>query len=68
MSKMCAIILQLVSAPLDPIPIAEHFRRTESVTMQTQLLKGRGTLSSDDATATRTSKKHFFFFAVFARN
>ena len=41
MSNMCAIILQLVSAPLDPKPIAEHFRRTESVTMQTQLLKGR---------------------------
>lgn len=41
MSKMCAIILQLVSAPLHPIPIAEHFRMTESATMQTQLLKGR---------------------------
>lgn len=41
MSKMCAIILQLVSTPLDPIPIAEHFRMTESATMQTQLLKGR---------------------------
>ena len=27
MSKMCAI-LQLVSAPLNPIPIAEHFRRS----------------------------------------
>ena len=26
MPKMCAI-LQLVSAPLNPIPIAEHFRR-----------------------------------------
>lgn len=41
MSNMCAIILQLVSAPLDPIPIAEHFRMTESATIQTQLLKGR---------------------------
>ena len=40
MSKMCAKILQLVSALLDPMPIAEHFRRTESATMQTQLLKG----------------------------
>ena len=27
MPKMCAI-LQLVSAPLNPIPIAEHFRRS----------------------------------------
>ena len=29
MPKMCAI-LQLVSAPLNPIPIAEHFRRSHS--------------------------------------
>ena len=28
MPKMCAI-LQLVSAPLNPIPIAEHFRSIE---------------------------------------
>ena len=27
MPKMCAI-LQLISAPLNPIPIAEHFRRS----------------------------------------
>ena len=27
MPKMCAM-LQLVSAPLNPIPIAEHFRRS----------------------------------------
>ena len=27
MPEMCAI-LQLVSAPLNPIPIAEHFRRS----------------------------------------
>ena len=30
MPKMCAI-LQLVSAPLNPIPIAEHFRRSLKV-------------------------------------
>ena len=37
MPKMCAI-LQLVSAPLNPIPIAEHFRRSHP---QCDLL-GRG--------------------------
>ena len=28
MPKMCAIILQLVSAPFNLIPTAEHFRRS----------------------------------------
>ena len=32
MPKMCAI-LQLVSAPLNPIPIAEHFRRSNNDVM-----------------------------------
>ena len=38
---MCAI-LQLVSAPLNPIPIAEHFRRSHPQCEHMRcLLKGR---------------------------
>ena len=43
MPKMCAI-LQLVSAPLNPIPIAEHFRRSHpqcEPSKTTKLLGGK---------------------------
>ena len=54
MPKMCAI-LQLVSAPLNPIPIAEHFRRSHP---QCEHSYGQHNVRED---LLRTLNKHFTY-------